>query len=65
MITTLDPQMREFICKLQWMNQFGFNKMIFSDSGGDVFVLVASGQEVKVSAVREAFQSIFGKATVM
>ncbi|XP_018334319.1 protein PRRC1 [Agrilus planipennis] len=46
-ITTLDPQMREYIY-----------------SGGDLDILVASTQEDKISAVREAFQSVFGKATV-
>lgn len=47
MITTLDPQMREYIY-----------------SGGDLDILVASGQEIKISALREAFQVIFGKATI-
>lgn len=35
-----------------------------SDTGGDVNVIVSSGNEDKVSAVREAFQFVFGKATV-
>ncbi|KAJ8672996.1 hypothetical protein QAD02_004257 [Eretmocerus hayati] len=47
MITTLDPQMREFIY-----------------SGGDIEVIVASDKEAKVAPVREAFQNVFGKATV-
>ncbi|KAK4307571.1 hypothetical protein Pmani_020715 [Petrolisthes manimaculis] len=47
MITTLDPQMKEFI-----------------HSGGDMDIVVASDKEVKVGAVREAFQIMFGKATV-
>lgn len=47
MITTLDPQMKEFLY-----------------SGGAVDVIVASDKEVKVSPVREAFQAVFGKATV-
>ncbi|KAF5302987.1 hypothetical protein FQA39_LY19049 [Lamprigera yunnana] len=34
------------------------------DSGGDMDILVASEQEIKISPVREAFQGIFGKATV-
>ncbi|XP_043197865.1 protein PRRC1-like isoform X2 [Amphibalanus amphitrite] len=33
-------------------------------SGGDLDIVVASDKEVKVSAVREAFQLVFGKATV-
>ncbi|XP_043672799.1 protein PRRC1-B-like isoform X1 [Vespula pensylvanica] len=47
MITTLDPQMREFIY-----------------SGGDIEVIVASDKDVKISPVRQAFQAVFGKATV-
>jgi len=47
MITTLDPQMKEFIY-----------------SGGDIDIAVASNNEIKVSAVREAFQTVFGKASV-
>ena len=46
-ITTLDPQMKEFI-----------------HSGGDITVVVASDKASKVSPVREAFQTAFGKATV-
>ncbi|XP_033107449.1 protein PRRC1-like isoform X2 [Anneissia japonica] len=33
-------------------------------SGGDVEVIVASDKEVKVAAVRDAFQKVFGRATV-
>ncbi|XP_033313767.1 protein PRRC1-like isoform X1 [Bombus bifarius] len=47
MITTLDPQMREFIY-----------------SGGDMEIVVASDKDVKISSVRQAFQTVFGKATV-
>lgn len=47
MITTLDPQMREFIY-----------------SGGDMEIVVASDKDVKISPVRQAFQTVFGKATV-
>ncbi|CAL4112658.1 unnamed protein product [Meganyctiphanes norvegica] len=47
MITTLDPQMKEFI-----------------RSGGDMDIIVASDKEVKIGAVREAFQTAFGRATV-
>ncbi|XP_034835260.1 protein PRRC1-like isoform X1 [Maniola hyperantus] len=48
MITTLDPQMKEYL-----------------RSGGDMIVVVASDKETKVSPVREAFQTVFGKATVI
>lgn len=34
------------------------------NTGGDINVIVASGNEDKISAVREAFQSVFGKAIV-
>ncbi|CAL7949739.1 unnamed protein product [Xylocopa violacea] len=47
MITTLDPQMREFIY-----------------SGGDMEIVVASDKDIKISPVRQAFQTVFGKATV-
>merc|ERR1719232_175257 len=46
-ITTLDPQMKEFI-----------------HSGGDIEVVVASDKEDKVLPIRDAFQQVFGKATV-
>uniref|UniRef100_A0A023GCL7 Putative rna polymerase ii c-terminal domain-binding protein ra4 n=1 Tax=Amblyomma triste TaxID=251400 RepID=A0A023GCL7_AMBTT len=48
MITTLDPGMKEFIY-----------------SGGDIDILVASHDDIRViGPVREAFQKIFGRATV-
>ncbi|XP_058790997.1 protein PRRC1-like [Phymastichus coffea] len=47
MITTLDPQMREFIY-----------------SGGDIEIIIASDKDAKIAPVREAFQNIFGNATV-
>ncbi|XP_055683758.1 protein PRRC1-like [Lutzomyia longipalpis] len=47
-VTTLDPQMKEYIY-----------------SGGDIEIIVASDKDDKVKPCREAFQTIFGKATVM
>ncbi|GAB0093890.1 Protein PRRC1 [Sergentomyia squamirostris] len=47
-VTTLDPQMKEYIY-----------------SGGDVEIIVASDKDVKVKPCREAFQTVFGKATVI
>lgn len=47
-VTTLDPQMKEYI-----------------NSGGDTEVIVASDKDDKVRPIREAFQTIFGKATVI
>ncbi|XP_050100832.1 protein PRRC1-like [Anopheles aquasalis] len=47
-VTTLDPQMREYI-----------------NSGGDTEVIVASDKDDKVRPIREAFQTVFGKATVI
>lgn len=47
-ITTLDPQMKDFI-----------------HSGGDVQIVVASDKEDKVAPLREAFQNVFGQATVV
>lgn len=48
LVTTLDPQMKEFI-----------------RSGGDVEILIASSKEDKVQPIREAFQLVFGRATLM
>lgn len=47
-VTTLDPQMKEYI-----------------NSGGDTEVIVASDKDDKVRPIREAFQMVFGKATVI
>jgi len=35
-----------------------------SDSGGNINIVVTSTKESKVAAIRHAFQSVFGKATV-
>jgi non-canonical (house-cleaning) NTP pyrophosphatase len=40
----------------------GMKDVIYS--GGSVNVIVTSAKEVKVSAIRQAFQSVFGRATV-
>ena len=37
----------------------------FIESGGDIDILVTSTKETKVSAVREAFQLVFGRATIV
>jgi hypothetical protein len=68
MITTLDPQMKEFICEcfksiLLFLEHIVF-EFSLKDSGGDIDIAVASSKELKVSSVREAFQTVFGKATV-
>uniref|UniRef100_A0A182MYX4 NTPase_I-T domain-containing protein n=1 Tax=Anopheles dirus TaxID=7168 RepID=A0A182MYX4_9DIPT len=47
-VTTLDPQMKEYI-----------------NSGGDTEVIMASDKDEKVRPVREAFQTVFGKATII
>uniref|UniRef100_A0A182KBQ2 NTPase_I-T domain-containing protein n=1 Tax=Anopheles christyi TaxID=43041 RepID=A0A182KBQ2_9DIPT len=47
-VTTLDPQMKEYI-----------------NSGGDTEVIVASDKDDKVRPIREAFQTVFGKATII
>lgn len=48
LVTTLDPQMKDYI-----------------RSGGDVEILIASHKEDKVRPIREAFQLVFGRATLM
>ncbi|KAF4530118.1 hypothetical protein B566_EDAN001375 [Ephemera danica] len=37
---------------------------LLSHSGGDIDIVVASEKEVKISPIREAFQAVFGRATV-
>lgn len=37
---------------------------MFLDSGGNTEIIVASGNDDKIQSVREAFQSVFGRATV-
>lgn len=41
-----------------------FALFVSADSGGAVDIVIASDKEVKVSPIREAFQSVFGKATI-
>lgn len=41
------------------------NTKLFSDSGGDFEIIVASDKDDKVRPIREAFQTVFGKATVV
>lgn len=36
----------------------------FIDTGGATEILVASGNDDKITSVREAFQDVFGRATV-
>ena len=38
--------------------------MCASESGGDLDIVVTSDKEVKVGAVRDAFQEVFGMAMV-
>lgn len=44
--------------------RINFLRMYVLDSGGDIEVVVASDKDVKISPVRQAFQAVFGKATV-
>lgn len=39
--------------------------MVFVESGGELDIVVTSNKEVKVAAVRDAFQEVFGLAVVM
>lgn len=41
-----------------------FLESYISDSGGDIEIVVASDKDAKVAPVREAFQNVFGNATV-
>uniref|UniRef100_A0A1B6C033 Non-canonical purine NTP phosphatase/PRRC1 domain-containing protein n=1 Tax=Clastoptera arizonana TaxID=38151 RepID=A0A1B6C033_9HEMI len=49
MITTLDPQMRDFLS---------------NTNNGELEIIIASDKEVKISPIREAFQSVFGRVNV-
>jgi len=42
-----------------------FTVNVCSDSGGSISVIVTSTKECKVAPVRQAFQSVFGRATVI
>lgn len=41
-----------------------FNKLLYIDSGGNTEIIVASSNDDKIDAVREAFQDVLGRATV-
>lgn len=41
-----------------------FLELYISDSGGDIEIVVASDKDAKIAPVREAFQNVFGSATV-
>ncbi|OXU22443.1 hypothetical protein TSAR_008899 [Trichomalopsis sarcophagae] len=62
MITTLDPQMPMLVNAETYVR--AFLDLYISDSGGDIEIIVASDKDAKVAPVREAFQNVFGNATV-
>lgn len=39
--------------------------MVFVESGGELDIVVTSNKEVKVAAIRDAFQEVFGLAVVV
>lgn len=38
--------------------------MYFTETGGELDIVVTSNKEVKVAAIRDAFQEVFGMAVV-
>ncbi len=71
-ITTLDPQMKDFICKILHIFVFCLNseqvqnfllKFVLANAPG-YELIVTSEKEVEVSSIREAFQSAFKRITV-
>lgn len=52
-----------WVLSRQLFRQFLLNFQ-FSDSGGSTEIIVASSNDDKVEAIREAFQDVFGRATV-
>jgi hypothetical protein len=63
LITTLDPQMSEFICELL-SKLWPLSNMFLLDSGGDVEISVVSTDQDEIAPIREAIFSVFGKAWV-
>ena len=64
----------QFVQKMMEKTRTSVDKMIttldpgmvpYIKSGGDIYAVVASDKEVKWGAVRDAFQSVFGAATVV
>lgn len=60
---------------VDWYRYYQFNRNFqlcikehtchsFIGTGGDIYIVVTSEKENKVGAVREAFQTVFGKAIV-
>lgn len=64
MITTLDPGMKEYLCKSLPFPIIKCINCLFLVSGGDANILVASDKEDKITPIREAFIDVFGRATV-
>ncbi|KAK2118295.1 Protein prrc1 [Saguinus oedipus] len=74
MITTLDPGMAPYIITSQISSEDvifetyqekGIHDFKNPKSGGELDIVVTSNKEVKVAAVREAFQEVFGLAVVV
>lgn len=73
MITTLDPGMAPYISQSSCYSilceniqqMYDFHCCCHPGSGGDIDIVVASDKEIHVEAVRDAFQEVFGMATVI
>ncbi|XP_074711110.1 protein PRRC1 isoform X1 [Strix uralensis] len=65
MITTLDPGMVPYISAEQpSVPVVCLSSMNHLETGGELDIVVTSNKEVKVAAIRDAFQEVFGMAVV-
>lgn len=57
--TSFNMNIEKYICTLNM-----FFVCFFKETGGELDIVVTSNKEVKVAAVRDAFQEVFGMAVV-
>ena len=64
MITTVDPQMKQYIRAYSSLRDILFSEIFFSvEPGHEVHIVVTSAKDVKLTPVRDAFTHVFGRAT--
>jgi len=64
-ITTVDPQMKQYIRMYSFIHSFCFCNYFefFVEPGNEVHIVVTSAKDVKLTPVRDAFTHVFGRAT--
>lgn len=64
MITTVDPQMKQYIRMYSSIDNVVFDEILFFvEPGHEVHIVVTSAKDVKLTPVRDAFTHVFGRAT--